>query len=109
MKDCIFITGAAAGIGRETALLFAAKGWFVGAADRDEAALVALREELGNDRCSTHVMDVVDEASVKRALRSLPSAPAASCGCCTTTPAFCGWGRSRRLHWRTIARWPRST
>jgi len=68
MKDCIFITGAAAGIGRETALLFAAKGWFVGAADRDEAALADLRKVLGEERCSTHVMDVADEASVTRGL-----------------------------------------
>lgn len=68
MKECIFITGAAAGIGRETALLFASKGWFVGAADRDEAALTKLRDELGEDRCSTHVMDVVDEVSVKQGL-----------------------------------------
>lgn len=68
MNECIFITGAAAGIGRETALLFASRGWFVGAADRDEAALAALQDELGEDRCSTHVMDVVDEASVKKGL-----------------------------------------
>lgn len=68
MKECIFITGAAAGIGRETALLFASKGWFVGAADRDEAALEALQKELGEGRCSIHVMDVVDEVSVKKAL-----------------------------------------
>jgi len=68
VNECIFITGAAAGIGRETALLFASRGWFVGAADRDEAALAALQDELGEDRCSTHVMDVVDEASVKKGL-----------------------------------------
>ncbi|MEQ9544958.1 MAG: SDR family oxidoreductase [Marinobacter sp.] len=68
MKECIFITGAAAGIGRETALLFASKGWFVGAADRDDAALAALQKELGEDSCSIHVMDVVDEVSVKKGL-----------------------------------------
>ncbi|EON93962.1 short chain dehydrogenase [Marinobacter lipolyticus SM19] len=68
MKECIFITGAAAGIGRETARLFASRGWFVGAADRDEEALAALQDELGEGRCSTHVMDVVDEVSVKKGL-----------------------------------------
>lgn len=68
MHQSIFITGAAAGIGRETARLFASRGWFVGAADRDEAALTALKDELGEDRCSIHVMDVVEEASVKQGL-----------------------------------------
>lgn len=68
MQESIFITGAGAGIGRETALLFASRGWFVGAADRDEAALTSLKEEIGSDGCSTHVMDVVDEDSVKQGL-----------------------------------------
>jgi len=68
MNDTIFITGAGAGIGRETALLFASKGWFVGAADRDDAALASLQEALGAENCSIHVMDVVDEASVRQGL-----------------------------------------
>ena len=73
MNNCIFITGAAAGIGRETARLFAAKGWFVGAADRDEAALASLESELGDDRCSTHIVDVVDETSVRQGLADFAS------------------------------------
>ncbi|TGN41299.1 SDR family oxidoreductase [Marinobacter confluentis] len=68
MNESIFITGAGAGIGRETALIFASKGWFIGAADRDEAALKSLQQSLGEDACSIHVMDVVDEASVKAGL-----------------------------------------
>lgn len=66
--DSIFITGAAAGIGQATARLFAAKGWFVGAADRDLPALEALQKELGSDRCSIHALDVVDMDSVRKAL-----------------------------------------
>ncbi len=38
----IFITGAASGIGRAVAVLFAERGWLVGAADRDAAGLAAL-------------------------------------------------------------------
>ncbi|MEP1213892.1 MAG: SDR family oxidoreductase [Marinobacter sp.] len=68
MNDCIFITGAGAGIGRATARLFAGKGWFVGAADRNSEALDALRDELGTNRCSTHVADVTDVSSVTQAL-----------------------------------------
>lgn len=38
MAKSVFITGAAAGIGRETALAFAAKGYSVGAYDIDSPA-----------------------------------------------------------------------
>ena len=40
----------------------------VGAADRDETALISLRSELGDEQCSTHVMDVTDETSVRQGL-----------------------------------------
>lgn len=64
----IFITGATAGIGRATALLFARKGWFVGIAARDAAKLQALSKELGETQCSWHPMDVADAAQVQAAL-----------------------------------------
>ena len=66
--NSIFITGAGAGIGRATAHCFADQGWFVGAADLDEAALRSLQDELGEARCSIHVTDVVDPASVRQSL-----------------------------------------
>jgi NADP-dependent 3-hydroxy acid dehydrogenase YdfG len=66
--NSIFITGAGAGIGMATARLFAGKNWFIGAADRDAAGLQALQAELGIERCSIHVVDVVDAASVQKAL-----------------------------------------
>lgn len=65
--DTIFITGAGAGIGLATARMFASKGWFIGAADRDAAALAALQREIGAEKCSTHLMDVTDMASVQAA------------------------------------------
>ena len=46
-EKSIFITGAASGIGRATARLFAERGWFVGAFDVDEAGLAALQAEGG--------------------------------------------------------------
>jgi len=64
----IFITGAGAGIGAETARLFARNGWFVGASDIDSAALAALASELGPGRVSTHVADVRDAAGIERAI-----------------------------------------
>lgn len=42
----VFITGAAAGIGRATALTFARKGWTVGGYDLDEAGLTTLVSEV---------------------------------------------------------------
>ena len=67
----IFITGAGAGIGAETARLFARNGWLVGASDVDAAALAELGRELGAERVSTHVADVRDRASVAAALAAI--------------------------------------
>ena len=41
----LFVTGAASGIGRATARLFAERGWRVGAFDVDEAGLASLQSE----------------------------------------------------------------
>lgn len=46
MPKTVFITGAAAGIGRQTALVFAAKGYTVGAYDIDEAGLASLADRI---------------------------------------------------------------
>jgi len=64
----IFITGAASGIGRETAKLFAGRGYRVGAADLDEAGLGSLAAELGAERCQTGRLDVRDAAAYKERL-----------------------------------------
>ena len=65
----IFITGAGAGIGAETARLFARNGWIVGASDVNAAALGALQRELGAECVSVHPADVRDRASVESAVR----------------------------------------
>lgn len=54
----IFITGAAAGIGRAVAHRFASAGWFVGLYDVDEAAVQALAQDLGPTRCQAGRLDV---------------------------------------------------
>jgi len=61
-RQCIFITGAASGIGRATAELFHQKGWFVGAYDMDVDGLNTLEEELG-EGCRTGKLDVTDKAA----------------------------------------------
>lgn len=66
--DSIFITGAASGIGRQTALLFASRGWFVGLFDLDEQNLIHLADEVGSTRCCWSRLDVTDYASFTNAV-----------------------------------------
>ncbi|RZI82070.1 MAG: SDR family oxidoreductase [Rubrivivax sp.] len=54
----IFITGAAAGIGRAVAERFARAGWFVGLYDVDEAAVQALRQTFRAGHCHAGRLDV---------------------------------------------------
>ncbi|MBF6176164.1 SDR family oxidoreductase [Nocardia blacklockiae] len=63
-QPAIFVTGAAAGIGRATAVLFAARGYLVGAYDLDEKGLKEVAEEIGAAGGSvvTGVLDVTDAA-----------------------------------------------
>ncbi len=73
-RKCIIITGAASGMGLETARLFAGNGWFVGGYDVNEAGLTALREELGADNCIVRVLDVADRAAYAEALIAFSAA-----------------------------------
>jgi 2-keto-3-deoxy-L-fuconate dehydrogenase len=57
-----FITAAGQGIGRATAIAFAAQGARVIATDINAAALDSLREQTG---CATHVLDVTDAQAVQ--------------------------------------------
>ena len=64
----VFITGAGSGMGREGAKLFHAKGWRVGAVDRNDDGLAELSRELGTERLWTRVVDVTDKAALDSAL-----------------------------------------
>src|SRR5688572_25165643 len=66
-RPAIFITGAAAGIGRATAELFASRGWFVGLYDVNEAGVRQLAQQLGDGTCSGR-LDVTDPAQFAVAL-----------------------------------------
>jgi NAD(P)-dependent dehydrogenase (short-subunit alcohol dehydrogenase family) len=67
MPKSIFITGAGSGMGREGAKLFHAKGWRVGAIDRDNDGLVSLSAELGTDQLWTRAVDVTDKSAFEGA------------------------------------------
>lgn len=69
-RKAIFITGAASGMGRETAKLFVEKGWFAGGFDVNEEGLRALEAELGADNCIVRRLDVADRADYEAALKA---------------------------------------
>ncbi|MFN3579726.1 MAG: SDR family oxidoreductase [Pseudomonas sp.] len=73
-RQSIFITGAASGMGRETALLFQQQGWFVGAFDLNLVGLQALQAELGAENCLIGQLDVSDRAAYERAVQSFSEA-----------------------------------
>ncbi len=62
-RKILFVTGAASGIGREVARHFAAKGWFAGLTDVDEAGLAETAAMIGAPNCWTHRLDVTDRAA----------------------------------------------
>jgi NAD(P)-dependent dehydrogenase (short-subunit alcohol dehydrogenase family) len=74
-RKSIFITGAASGMGRETARLFASKGWFVGGYDVNEEGLKDLRDAIGAQNCLVRRLDVTKREQYREALDDF--APAA--------------------------------
>ena len=74
VRKSIFITGAASGMGRETALLFASKGWFVGAYDVNQPALDTLAAEIGAGNGQFEELDVTDPAAFERAMKAFGEA-----------------------------------
>jgi NAD(P)-dependent dehydrogenase (short-subunit alcohol dehydrogenase family) len=67
-RKAIFITGAASGMGRETAKLFSAKGWFVGAYDVNTDGLKTLEQEIGSDNCVVGRLDVTSKPEFDSAI-----------------------------------------
>lgn len=67
-RKSIFITGAASGMGLETARLFAGRGWFVGGYDVNTAGIEALRTELGAENGVFEELDVTDREAYAAAL-----------------------------------------
>lgn len=63
----IFVTGAASGIGKATALLFGRRGWFVGCYDVDVEGTRRVAEEIGT-RASHGRVDVTNAESWQTAL-----------------------------------------
>ncbi|MEM6697769.1 MAG: SDR family oxidoreductase [Bacteroidota bacterium] len=67
-RKTIFITGAAQGIGRATALLFAQKGWYIGAMDIDKVGAEELIAVIGKENGIALFGDVRKEEEIQNAL-----------------------------------------
>lgn len=70
----IFITGAAAGIGRATAQRFHQAGWSVGLTDIDELALNEFAAELGAERVWSSPLNVTDSDNVAAVIGAFAAA-----------------------------------
>lgn len=68
-QKTIFITGAASGIGAETARFFAEKGWFCGLYDIDPVGLANIAGEVGAENCHAAHLDVRNRDNWKAAIR----------------------------------------
>lgn len=73
-RKSIFITGAASGMGRETAKLFHDKGWFVGAFDVNAQGLATLEQEIGTANCITRPLDVTSREDYAAAIAAFGAA-----------------------------------
>ncbi|MGL5837450.1 MAG: SDR family oxidoreductase [Sphingorhabdus sp.] len=67
-RKCIFVTGAASGLGREVSRYFAERGWFIGLADVNETGLDETASMLPAGQCSVHLLDVTDRGQWKATL-----------------------------------------
>jgi NAD(P)-dependent dehydrogenase (short-subunit alcohol dehydrogenase family) len=68
-RKSIFVTGAASGIGRAVATLFAERGWFVGLADIDQAGLVVTASGIPEGQSASYALDVRDRVQWDAVLR----------------------------------------
>ncbi|MFK4070954.1 SDR family NAD(P)-dependent oxidoreductase [Streptomyces sp. NPDC029674] len=82
-----FVTGAASGIGRATALLLAEAGATVHCADRDEQGLheTATRIKAAGGTAHTHPLDVSDRTQVEQAVTAAAAVAPAKAGTATAS------------------------
>ncbi|MGE0827837.1 MAG: SDR family oxidoreductase [Hyphomonadaceae bacterium] len=73
-RKSIFITGAASGIGRETALLFSERGWFCGLYDVNAEGLAETAAKIPEAQRVSGVLDVRDASAWKAALADFAQA-----------------------------------
>jgi len=67
-RPAIFVTGAASGIGRACAELFARKGWFVGLYDINADGVASMAAALGDNNAVSGALDVSDPEAWRQSL-----------------------------------------
>ncbi len=103
-RKSIFITGAASGMGRETALLFAQQGWFVGAFDLNAAALATLADEIGEANGAFGTLDVTDRDGFAAAVATFGEATGDTLDLLFNNAGIAVGGMLDEQPWETIAR-----
>ncbi len=101
-QRAILISGAASGIGRATARLFADRGWQVGAIDRDAAGLASLADELPG-ACWTRPLDMTDRDAVIAAVADFGDATAGRLDVLHNNAGIDAKGAFADMAWDTIA------
>ena len=79
MTKSIFITGAASGIGKATAISFAKQGWHVGLFDINEEGLKEVANLIGHNKCMYQKLDVTSIQEWKEAEKSFSEYTSGKC------------------------------
>ena len=103
-RKSIFITGAASGMGRETALLFAQQGWFVGSYDLNPSALETLKDEIGEANGLFAVLDVTDRDGFAEAVATFGEATGGTLDLLFNNAGIAVGGMLDDQPWEDIAR-----
>jgi NAD(P)-dependent dehydrogenase (short-subunit alcohol dehydrogenase family) len=101
-RRSILITGAASGIGRATALHFAAQGWFVGCIDLNRTALDALRDEIGAQRAQFSAFDITDRVALLDAVGRFGAATGGTLDLLFNNAGIDAKGRFADMAWERV-------
>jgi NAD(P)-dependent dehydrogenase (short-subunit alcohol dehydrogenase family) len=91
-------------MGRETALLFAAKGWFVGAFDVDAGGLETLKTQIGADNGLFGTLDVSDPQAYGAAVEQFSTATGGTLDLLFNNAGTGGGGLFDELPWDDVMR-----
>lgn len=98
-RRSILITGAASGIGRESTLLFAERGWLVAACDRDEAGVQQVAQTSG---AHAFTLDVSDRDAVTTTIAAFAELTGGTLDCVFANAGIDAKGEFAAMPWERI-------